>query len=141
MTTELDADPLFHGFDPPEAPPTYADLSEGARRTRRQADLVAAGYHPLTKGEIHPLATRDRDARSPKSDPFTCGSCWYRDARRRYPKCTLGRTNEARGPYEAHSAQTDVRAWWPACGDYSPSDNLSSDAARYIPAGGDGSTL
>lgn len=137
--------PLFEGYEPPPAPEDPADgLSADQRRTLKQAMRVVAGIHPLTGGRLHALASRHRDASSPKNDPYTCGSCLFRSVEkyhdRAYPKCWL--PNPAVGadaPPSAiysrvsHSSATDVRAWWPACPDYSPSDRISDDAARYIP--------
>lgn len=124
--------PLFGGYEPPQEPPTEP-LSADRRRTQRQAGLIAIGIHPLTKQQIHPLASRHRDADSPKSDPFTCGSCYFRQVldyhNRAYPKCVKAQH------FVTHGASTDVRAWWPACRDYSPGDSaLSPDAARSIPS-------
>jgi len=37
-------------------------------------------------------------------------------------------------PRATHGAASDVRAWWPACPDYSPGDRgLSDDATRSLP--------
>lgn len=120
---------LFEGYEPVEAVPS---MSADRRRTQRQAANVAAGIHPLTGGVLHPLASRHRDADAPKDDPFTCGSCWFRDVLRyhgrSYAKCTADD-----GRHISHSAATDVRAWWPACPRYSPSGRISDDAARSIP--------
>lgn len=133
---------LFGDWEPETRalrPSEQADLSADRRRTLRQAERIADGIHPLTGGPLHELASRFRDAAAPKDDPFTCGSCYFRANlgyhNSSYPKCTLGTTNERPGPYMTHGASTDVRAWWPACRDYSPSDRLSDDAARYIPGG------
>jgi hypothetical protein len=137
--------PLFDGYEPAEPPPP---LSTDRRRTVRQAAHVAAGVHPLTGGPIHPLASRHRDASAPKDDPFTCGSCLWRQPVHRgnwrgskcYEPGTQGADDyEQHGPPLAtHSAATDVRAWWPACQRYSPGDpGLGPDAARSIP-GSDG---
>lgn len=144
-TTDTQDDiPLFDGYESAAReirPSEQPGLSADRRRTLRQAEHIAAGIHPLTRGPLHELASRHRDAASPKSDPFTCGSCWFREVighhNRSYPKCTFGLTNEMKyitaSPRISASAATDVRAWWPACRDYSPSDHLSSDAARSIP--------
>ena len=125
---------LFPGYEPPSS--VESDLSADRRRTKRQAEQVAAGIHPLTKRRLHPLASRHRDAASPKDDPYTCGTCWHRVVIRHhdrtYPKCVLG-AEDRHASRMSHSATTDVRAWWPACEDYSPSDRLSPDAARSIP--------
>lgn len=144
---------LFPGFDPP-APEPEVQLSPGQRLTKRQSDAIAVGRHPLTRGPLHPLASRHRDASSPKADPFTCGSCYFREAlgyhTRSYPKCMVpGPVRAYRkqpggdwrfetiegAPRATHSAASDVRAWWPACTDYSPGDRISPDAARGIPEG------
>ncbi len=135
--------PLFPGFEPPQVD-TGPALSPDQRRTRRQADAIALGRHPLTGGPLHPLASRHRDADAPKADPFTCGSCRFREVLRYhgkgYPKCVnpgalSAEEYERRGPATiTHSAASDVRAWWPACRDYVPGDAaLSPDAARCIP--------
>lgn len=121
---------LFPGYEPPEPP---EQVSADRRRTLRQQRDVASGRHPLTGGPLHPLASRHRDASAPKADPFTCGSCYFRQVLRAkggsYPKCLADD-----GRRVSHSAASDVRAWWPACPDYSPGDSgLSPDAARTLP--------
>lgn len=144
---------LFPGFDPPEPAPEI-QLSPGQRLTKRQSDDIAVGRHPLTRGPLHPLASRNRDATSPKDDPFTCGSCYFRQLfgwhSRSYPKCAVpGPVRDYRrqpdgtwkwetvegAPRASHSTTSDVRAWWPACTDYSPGSSISPDAARGIPGG------
>jgi len=145
--------PLFDGYEPPPSADPEPPLSADRRRTQRQADDITLGRHPLTRGPLHPLASRHRDAQSPKDDPFTCGSCYFRQSfgwhSRSYPKCALpgpvrdyrrGEDGQWRwvtvegAPRASHSATSDVRAWWPACPDYSPGSSISSDAARSIPA-------
>lgn len=121
-------DTLFDGYEPEETAP----LSVDRRRTLRQAAQIAAGVHPVA-GRLHPLASRHRDATSPKTDPFTCGSCWFREPVNRgtansYPKCTA-----QDGARVTSGPGSDVRAWWPACPDYTPADTgLSPDAARTV---------
>ncbi len=146
---------LFDGYEPEVREPRPSEdmtLSAGRRLTLRQAEMVADGIHPLTRGQLHPLASQHRDASAPKDDPFTCGSCRFRAVERyhnyTYPKCLLPgpvRAYVKRGdgwrwetvdgaPRATHSAASDVRAWWPACPDYSPGDSrLSPDAARSLP--------
>jgi hypothetical protein len=129
----------------PHDPPAPR-LSPDRRRTQRQAEILAARHHPLTLALGHPIRLHpdappvdDRDAPGPR-----CGTCWYRRTaayhRRVYPKCwypgAAGADEvERRGyPRVSHGAGTDVRAWWPACADYSPGDSgLSDDAARCVP--------
>lgn len=79
------------GFDPP------VPLPEGrtARLTERNRRKIARGMHPLGA----PLANHDG----------TCGNCAFAQRTwtgNRYLKCSQFRTN---------SAETDVRAKWPAC--------------------------
>jgi hypothetical protein len=135
--------PLFAGYAPPERLDTEG-LSAGQRLTLRQASDISIGRHPLTGGALHPLASRHRDADSTKSDPFTCGSCYFRRVEqyhdRAYPKCwrpnpNVGADAPMRAIYSrvTHGAGSDVRAWWPACTDYTPGDRISPDAARSIP--------
>lgn len=144
MTAEM----LFDGWDPPVREPLPSEdmsLSAGRRLTLRQAEQVTAGIHPLTRGPLHPLASRHRDADAPKDDPFTCGSCLFRRGREwgdyTYPKCWLPNPQKGADAHFAelysrvtHGPASDVRAWWPACPDYSPGDRISNDAARYIPS-------
>ncbi len=133
---------LFDGWEPATReirPSEDMTLSAGRRLTLRQAEQIADGIHPLTRGPLHALASRHRDADAPKTDPFTCGSCYFREAWRyhgkAFVKCAFGVTNEGASPRVSHGPATDVRAWWPACPDYSPGDRISPDAARSIPGG------
>src|SRR5690349_21097466 len=91
-----DTPTLFEGWEPPTRQPKPSEdmtLSAGRRLTLRQAEMVMLGIHPLTRGPLHPLASRHRDASAPKDDPFTCGSCYFRNVEkyhdRSYPKCWL----------------------------------------------------
>lgn len=133
MTLFPDYEPEVRQLRPSEQP----GLSADRRRTLRQAEKIVDGIHPLTGGPLHELASRHRDSSAPKDDPFTCGSCYFRNGldyhNKSYAKCVLGASTDRPAPYITHSASTDVRAWWPACRDYSPSGRMSDDAARYIP--------
>ena len=120
---------LFPGYESTAQEPLSADR----RRTLRQQQDVELGRHPLTGGPLHPLASRHRDAYAPKADPLTCGSCYFRQTLSAkggsYPKCVADD-----GRRVSHSPASDVRAWWPACPDYTPGDTrLSPDAARGFP--------
>jgi len=137
-------------FDPTpyavEAPAPAEPLSEGRRRTLRQAARLAAGVHPLQPIagralRLHPEAPRTADRQEPGP---RCGTCWFRKVlphhNRAYPKCLFpgsyspDELEKFGYPRVSHSTASDVRAWWGACTDYSPGDtSLSPDAARYMP--------
>lgn len=111
--------PLFDGFDPPAVASRDESLSAGQRLTARQLENVRAGVHPLTRGKLHPEASREATREDPKGQPFTCGSCQLRDPHgypHGYPKCLL--EVAGRRIYVTHGPATDVRAWWPACPSY-----------------------
>lgn len=91
--------------------------SDGARRTERQAVLIALGQHPLMTGPIHPEADRSAHRTDGKTLPFRCGSCVHRitvhrGGKMNLPKCDLTTMS--------CSEASDVRAWWPACPRYEP---------------------
>lgn len=138
----LEDEPLFPGYAPP-AIQSAEDLSPDRRRTIRQQQDISNGKHPLTGGPLHPEASKQRTSRYGKRDPFTCGSCYFREVHKYhdtgYPKCWF--PNPAAGADAppariytrvSHGAASDVRAWWPACPDYSPGDRISPDAARSV---------
>lgn len=121
-------------FDLPDGaivePVVEPTLSADRRRTLRQMALLMRRRHPIGEAKLHPDAppADDRDAPGPR-----CGSCRFRELfdyhNRTWPKCTK---ND--GIWVAHSASSDVRAWWPACVEYSAGDpRLSPDAARCVP--------
>lgn len=115
--------PLFTGFELP-GPEKTEQLSADQRRTIRQQQDVVNGRHPLTKGLLHPEASTQRSAASGSKDPFSCGTCVFRElhshGNRSYPKCS-------RFPaFQTHSAATDVRAWWPACTGYLPNPTANT---------------
>lgn len=100
--------------------PAPAGLSAGGRRRIRQAQAAAAGVHPLalvmTGVRMHPDASRDARAGDRPDLALRCGTCWWRrDSGWGYPKCWHGGTVRI-----SHGDATTVRAWWPACTDYSP---------------------
>jgi hypothetical protein len=118
-----DAQSLFPDLDIPEVerPEAEPGLSADRRRTLRQRAAIARGSHPLMGP---PLA----------ADPAAkCGNCRFRELfrwhNRTYPKCTVDD-----GVHVAHSAASDVRAWWPGCRKHEYGDpKLSPDAARSGP--------
>lgn len=95
-------EPLFPDFEPAPLPPEKdPELSAGRRLTARQHADVERGIHPLTGEPTRP-------------DLGTCGDCALRRPEtsysgKTYPKC------DRPGVRKAHSASSDVRAWWPAC--------------------------
>lgn len=127
--------------DPAQVVPAPAKLSPDARRLARQAEVLAAGYHPVTMLKLHEQAAPPGDRQAPGR---RCGTCRFREVlayhRKTYPKClnpgAMGADEvEILGPpYVSHGAGTDVRKWWPACLDHSYGDRaLSDDAARWVP--------
>jgi len=107
-------EPALFDVDQPTPPP--ARESDGVRRTKRQAALLAAGQHPLTLAlsrplRLHPEAAPYDDRQAPGR---RCGNCAFRQNNGwGYPKCTFGD-----GARMSHGAATDVRAFWPACPDH-----------------------
>ena len=123
--------PLFPGFESPEekfAADPLAELSPGQRRTLRQAGDVRNGRHPLTKGPLHPEASREAAPGGSRSKPFTCGGCKHLASNGDYLKCFLPGLNGRPMPWRlSHSEATDVRRWWPACPDYEPGRDVHSN--------------
>ena len=120
----MNDDALFD-IDPANVrtPEPAEKISADRRRTIRQAEALARGVHPLALAvgwriRLHPDAAPAND---PKSDGLRCGGCRFRQVigyhSRSYPKCRHGD-----GVRESHGAGTDVRAWWPACTDYEPTE-------------------
>lgn len=106
--------PLFDGYEPPEI--ETEQLSAGQRLTRRQADQILHGIHPLTLNyalvlPLHRDADRTRTRESAQDGTPTCGNCLLRRPQwdGGYPKCM-----HSSAPV-SNAATTDVRAWWPAC--------------------------
>jgi hypothetical protein len=121
-------------FDLPAGAQRVADvvasLSAGGRRRVRQAQAVAAGVHPLalamTGVRMHPDASRDATAADRPDLDLRCGTCWHRrDTGWGYPKCWRDGTARI-----SHGDATTVRAWWPACTDYSPAAAGDSTVAK-----------
>lgn len=92
---------LFHLDPVPAAPAEPPEkLSATRRRTIRQRQAIASGFHPLT-------------GRPLRAEGGTCGDCTHCYARRfdkTYYKCDL--VTETNGP------GTDLRLSWPACSGY-----------------------
>jgi hypothetical protein len=119
--------PLFDGYEPPERPNVEV-LSAGQRLTLRQAENASRGVHPLTRGPLHPEASRDATRGDKRNLPFTCGSCVHRapsEGPRDYPKCLWRPTPDARMPFVTSGPATDCRGWWPACPQYQPMEETT----------------
>lgn len=122
--TLFDAEPYYvapanSGDDPAER------ISGDRRRTERQLEALAAGWHPLCaagyKLRLHADAPADRLDRD--APGLRCGTCRFRnlDGRSRsYPKCWYPGDVRPRSGYPRITSGpgTDVRGWWPACTDY-----------------------
>lgn len=86
-----------------------------ARRRSREGRVIGAGFHPLTKGRLHP------DAIAGRPGAPTCGTCRFRQAIRggdppkQYPKCMYDAPKRI-----THGPGTDVLASWPGCTDWAP---------------------
>jgi hypothetical protein len=92
---------LFAVAEPLPAP---EPLSDTARRTRRNAELIARGVHPATHRRIRPGGLTCRDcAHSSLTSPLAYGTP------RRFWKCAVHRLGQS------HSAASDIRVSWPAC--------------------------
>jgi hypothetical protein len=104
MTPEPADEGLFDA-EPYQVTPA-PELGVDARRTLRQLEVLATGYHPVSRLKLHPDAppAQDRRASGPR-----CGDCAHLFRKVKgstYLKCGENATG---GP------ATDLRAWWPAC--------------------------
>lgn len=112
----FDAEPYTVATDEPE------HLSADRRRTLRLTRDLALGRHPLTGGRLHPDAAPADDRTAPGA---RCGTCRFRVTGGQYPKCRWpdpGEYRIAKLPRVTHGPATDVRAWWPACTDWQPTE-------------------
>lgn len=110
----FDADPYL--VTPAPAPVQGAD----ARRTLRQVEILATGYHPVSRLKLHPDAppVEDRTAEGPR-----CGNCSHLFRK------VMGSTYLKCGQNTTGGPATDLRAWWPACAAW----KASSDAPASAP--------
>lgn len=108
--------PGLFGAEPialPEPPPKE---SAGVRRTKRQAELLARGRHPLSSrlGGTVWLHAEAAPADDRKADGRRCGNCFFLDGGR-YMKCQMPGLRPGSTPRASHSEATDCRRWWPGC--------------------------
>lgn len=86
--------------------------TRGQRRRELVERRIRVGTHPLGYISLHPDAPRTRDGKGPR-----CGTCRFREIERyhnrTYPKCQFGD-----GIRVSNCESSDIRAWWPACRDY-----------------------
>lgn len=120
-------------FDLPAGPPKD-DLSADRRRTVRQREAIRLGGHPLALVfptiRLHPDAPRPLDGPGGHEPGPRCGGCLHRrlysgNGNRAFPKCFAGTPRQTGSvppapPRVSCSGATDVRAWWPACTDFTP---------------------
>jgi hypothetical protein len=130
-----------HILQPEPVVDALAGLSADRRRTVRQAQALAAGRHPLTGYALHPEAAPVDDRKAPGR---RCGNCWHRTAAewhdRTHLKCgwtgPMGadEVTATAPPRVTHGAASDLRNWWPGCGEHEWGETqLSPDAARWVP--------
>lgn len=106
VVTPVESLPLFPG----SATAGAATLALGAdaRRTLRQAALLADGLNPATRLPLHPQAAPPGDR---QAEGLRCGGCaklWRKNARGFEGfKCGAVGTPRTDGP--------DARKWWSAC--------------------------
>jgi hypothetical protein len=120
--TQLEAFPAEDYRVVPEPAP---ERTSGQKRRDRQALRIALGLHPLSiegmRIPLHPDAPRDAAKDDERPYP-RCGTCVMRELvgghSRSYPKCRAAAPTVYQSPRYSHGADTDVRAWWPACGSY-----------------------
>lgn len=105
------------------APPT-----EGVNTPPEDVPLFA-GYEPPSR-EPEPDLSPDQRRTKRQADLIAIARHWL-------PTPGVGADQPMARLYRrvTHGAGSDVRAWWPACQDYSPGDSISDDAARFIPGG------
>ncbi len=103
------SEPLFPGYEPTDD----GDLGVDARRTRRDRQLIADGWHPLSR--LMPGLRLHRDAvrlegPTDRRESLRCRDCRFAQKgtyhNRVYWKC---------GWHTSRSAASDLRRWWPAC--------------------------
>lgn len=90
-----------------------AGESADQARTRRRAEALAAGIHPVTRRPLLRLTAEPGDE---AAQTATCGTCAHHVVRRlggTYHKCHLKETG---------GAATDLRVRWPACVLYEPQE-------------------
>jgi hypothetical protein len=110
------------------APAPVEPISADRRRTERQQEALAAGWHPLCaagyKIRLHADAPTDRLDRT--APGLRCGTCRFREVQghhnRSYGKCLWPAEPRPKTGYPriTHGPGTDIRAWWPACIDHEP---------------------
>lgn len=103
------AESLFPDLEPLAVPDRFAGLGQDARRTLRQAELIAAGLNPGTRLPLHADAAKERTAPG-----LRCRDCrfLYRTGagNSEFWKCEQNGPRDSPGNWGP-----DMRGWWPAC--------------------------
>jgi hypothetical protein len=115
-----------------DAEPYRVELPEPVKLSRQQL-LTISQRERISRG-VHPLAHTAGTGRlmlGPAGS--TCGDCKHRSPGQNgsWPKCRFGAVERldpyvgravkrTRWPRVNSSAETDCRAWWPACTDFEP---------------------
>lgn len=120
MTAPADL-PLFPDLGAGPVPDRLKGLGQDARRTLRQADLIAAGYNPGSRLPVRADAAKDRTGPG-----LRCRGCrfFYRTGagNKTFNKCEQIGTRDARGAWGP-----DMRGWWPACRAFQPPAELQEE--------------
>lgn len=99
----------------PVIPEALARLGEDARRTQRSLALLAAGRHPVSRLPLRDDAPPVDERTAPGPRCRTCVHLVHDTGHAKtYLKCGQNITG---GP------ATDLRAWWPACLAWAPTDH------------------
>lgn len=112
--------------DPPRLSPDRA-------RTARQYRDVENGLNPLTRTPKHPDAPDDCSPTDRYPREGTCGTCKFRTSIEEGTKRLTRASGEIvevpkvalkcgfrKGERISYGPATDIRSWWPGCGDYKP---------------------
>jgi len=105
---------LFPFLEPVAVPDRLEGMGKDARRTLRNADLIAQGFNPGTRERLHRDAAKDRTG--PGLRCRDCKSIYRTGAgNKTFNKCERAGECNSRGSWGP-----DMRGWWPACRLFAP---------------------